>query len=483
MIEEINLNLYGGTFQYIMKFTAGLNIIAGENGTGKTKLLQQLKTLSGCLVSDNQTNTNTIIAISPKRNSQRKEIETVFQEYRQQNKNYDSITTDRIQSQLIDNNFVNYAPLTEVFYAHYEREIKDGSSQIDKMKKTVDSFNQIISSIFDNYKLDAQWDSTRGIPKLLIIKNNLNKIPLSGLSTGEQEIFSLIVNIFNMTEKAKVFVIDEPEIHLNWHLEEKLFEFLSKISTEKAIQFIVATHSRTIFKPKFISKVQFLKWENNKVTVTNTLTLEERTRIAGEAIEIIKLGQFNKKTIFTEDQSHEDILQGLSTILRTSINIVQAGNSSNVKSLFKLSKQEGGWLNSFFLVDGDNQGNQFSTESSFIHLEKYCIENYLLHISTLSGLFSKSEDEIKQELVDIIKFKKGKILKNNKFFEFLIDRLTFQDITQDSLDTLDGSEILIDFLNKFHKNRRQFSEEFSNYLQGRNELELVFGRRLLDLVS
>jgi len=42
----------------------------------------------------------------------------------------------------------------------------------------------------------------------------------------------LIFALFYGKDLVQVYLIDEPEIHLNWQLEEKLFEFLNWFSNE-----------------------------------------------------------------------------------------------------------------------------------------------------------------------------------------------------------------------------------------------------------
>ena len=74
-----------------------------------------------------------------------------------------------------------------------------------------------------------------------------------------------------------------------------------------------------------------------------------------------------------------------------------------MKSLFRQLKKEGGWGLSYFLTDGDNEGNPFPNEERFFHLEKYCIENYLLNIPLTAQVINKSEGEISQIIFDLFR--------------------------------------------------------------------------------
>ena len=48
---------------------------------------------------------------------------------------------------------------------------------------------------------------------------------IEALSLGETSILALALNVYTTRNSNDVYLIDEPEIHLNWHLEQQLFEF------------------------------------------------------------------------------------------------------------------------------------------------------------------------------------------------------------------------------------------------------------------
>jgi hypothetical protein len=61
-----------------MQFLPGLNLVGGENGTLKTKLLQQLRSGTG-VVSNVPNVALRIQSINPKRNSERRAAEQIWQ--------------------------------------------------------------------------------------------------------------------------------------------------------------------------------------------------------------------------------------------------------------------------------------------------------------------------------------------------------------------------------------------------------------------
>jgi hypothetical protein len=480
-IKAANLYIHSGILEGMIQFDAGLNLISGENGTLKTKVLQQLKTQQAQLVLSQAGGACRIQAFSPKRNAQRRTYETTFNEFRQQNRKLESHITE---GNINDYTFENYASLGDLYYLVHERFCRDGGNQRDMMDKTTEEFNTVIQRIFPRYRLASTWNLNSGSPNIRLIKNGQNDVTLEGLSLGEQEILSLVLNIYTARDRFEVYLIDEPEVHLNWHLEEQLFAFFDSFCKEYSRQIIIVTHSRVVFLPKYLPKAQFLYWNRDgKVEISQTLSDEQRRRIAGEAISILQYGKSTEDTLiptfFVEDASHRDILEALSYLMKVEITVSECGNSSNVKSLFKLSKKEGGWGNSYFLIDGDNQGNPFPTDDRFIHLDKYCLQSYLLNFEVASASSGKSVEEIQQIIFNVIKRNRSKILDKNKFFDFLFDSLKPTDITEERLSSLDASEIFVSYLTDLGMDSKEY---LSNYLvtcQTKGMLRQVFPEKLI----
>jgi predicted ATPase len=444
-ILRANLNIRN-LLQGMMEFTPGLNIISGENGTFKTQLLQTLKNQGGveALIL---TQPLRIQAISPKRNSQRQAFEQMLQVFRQNNRTLETLQNERLSGQINDATFDNYPSLAECFYLIFDHRCRDGSDRQKHMEQVTEEFNKVINSVFPHYSLISTWNPQSGNPSIQMRNQNSVEFPIEGLSLGQQEVLSLIANIDSNKDVVDVYLIDEPEVHLNWQLEEALFVFLDELCEQHNKQAIVVTHSRTIFKPRFLPKVQFLYWnEEGKVEWGKDLTIEQKNRLAGDAIEIIALGNHPKLTFFVEDTAHHDILKILAEIFKKDIEIMQCGNSPNVKTLFRQYKSIGRLQNSFFLVDGDNQGNCFPNEPSFIHLEVYCLENILLDLESLVACSGKPIEDVKIIILEAIQKRRKEIFRNskNKFFEFLFERLQSTDITYERLSSLDASEIIND---------------------------------------
>ncbi|TET68716.1 MAG: ATP-binding protein [Candidatus Aminicenantes bacterium] len=482
-VKSIDIDLFDGILRGSIDFTEGINILSGENGTCKTQVLREIKV--GKKIQSSTDANPRIQAFSPKRNSERKNIERILQEIHQPNRQLRDYIKRLTQAALQDNTFESYAPFGEVYFLVHEEERKDGRDQIVKMTKVTDDFNGIIRRIFENYELVSDWDYDRGSPNIRLKKNN-TELPIESLSLGEQEIMSLVINLYASREAHDVFVIDEPEIHLNWHLEEKLFQFLDWFCNEYKKQVIVATHSRVVFTSHFISKTQFLFWENGHIIVGKNIPDEIRTRIAGESIDIIKVGSFSKVTFLVEDDMQVQVIQVIAEILKCDVACQSLGNRNNIRSLYKFSLLEGKWANCFFVEDGDNEGNPFPGEAKFIHLDKYCVENYLLDLSTAAKVVNQSEDFIRNAILNAIKENKSPMVKRNKFFNFftsMLDSLTISNIDESSISVLDGSTIYDSFLKELNIAPNDYMKKYLQVLYDEKRLDIVFPNQLISAIS
>ena len=440
-IVSAKLDVLGGLLRGTMEFSPKLNIISGENGTLKTQLLQAIRNGGG--VHAHLPLALRMQTFSPKRNSERRATEAILQFFRQNNRTWESNVSERIGAQINTSGFDNYPSLGELYYLLFEHKCKDGTDRKLHMEALTREFNAVIQSVFPHYRLQAHWDANLGAPRIGMCKHGSVVFPIEGLSMGEQEVLSLILSIHTGSENVDVYLIDEPEVHLNWHLEERLFSFLDDFCEAAAKQAIVVTHSRTIFKPRFFPKAQFLRWgDDQRVAWGKDLTPQQRGRLAGDAIEIVALGDFTKTTLFVEDGAHAEVVKGLADLCGAVITISQCGNSTNVKSLYQYQRAHGRWANAYFMIDGDSQGNPFPDDEQFIHLPYYCIENMMLDPETLATTSARPLRDVQAAIVDSISSQRKAIFQKNKFFEFLADRIAADHMTFENLRTFDASLVV-----------------------------------------
>ena len=480
-IVSANLNVFNGILSGTMHFTPGLNIISGENGTLKSQLLQSLR--NGSAVASEPSPSLRMQAISPKRNSERRATEQILQHFRQNNRTWEVNQNERTGANINVSGFDNYPSLADLYYLLFEHRCKDGNDRRVHMAAVASEFNGVIQAVFPQYCILATWDEVLGAPRIRMSKNSDVEFPIEALSMGEQEVLSLILSMSTGRDNVDVYLIDEPEVHLNWHLEDRLFCFFDDLCETYGKQAVVVTHSRTIFKPRFLAKAQFMSWGPDKrVTWGKQLTKSQRSRLAGDAIEIVALGDFSKVTVFVEDASHVDIVSAIADLIGSDINISRCGNSSNVKSLYQHHKNHGPWVNAYFMMDGDNQGNPFPGDQFFIHLPYYCIENIVIDPETLATISSRSKEQVQEVLVDILKRQRSAIFQKNKFFEFLADSLSAEHMTFERLMTFDASLITKDLFDKLGIGTlRDVLPQYLRAAQSNGRLNAIAPNQLLGL--
>lgn len=468
-IERSNVNIHNGTLAGAMPFEPGLNLIAGENGTLKTQFLRALKTGNHIAAVPNQVVVTQ--AISPKRNAERRAADAIFTTFRQQSRTVDMLFNERVNAQMNDTTFEPYPSLGELYYLVFEQRQRDGQRpSVERMNELTDEFNAVIRQIFPKYRLESEWSDQTGAPRIHVQKEGAAKFPIEALSLGEQEILSLVLSLHVHQSRVDTFLIDEPEVHLNWHLEERLFNYLSDLC-DAGTQAIVVTHSRAIFKPRFLSRTTFLKWnDKQRIEWTREPEAEILRRLAGDAVEIIRLGESPRPTFFVEDNAHVSLIETLSLVLGVDATITVCGNSSNVKSMFKRAKQDGRLTNTFFIVDGDNEGHPFPGDDAFIHLPFYCTENTYLVPVEIARIVGRDESDVNTIILEAIQSNRRTLLTKSRFLDFLLDGLRSTDLTVERLDKFDASLLLPLVLARLQISQAEYCEKFIRSLHDQNRL-------------
>jgi hypothetical protein len=476
-IQRADLNVLEGRLSGSIEFAPGLNIVCGENGTLKTKLLQSLK--GNLFVSSNPQRPPRIQAISPKRNSERRTWDAALQFVRQNNRSYDTFVGEAEGQPLNDHTFSNYPSLGELFLYIFDKKCRDGQAPITHMRDVEREFNETISRVFPEYRLVAEW-TAQGRPSVQVEKRGTMLVPIHLLSLGEQEVLALIANIYAARDAHDVFLIDEPEVHLNWSLEERLFGFFDFFCATYQRQIVAVTHSRAVFLPQFIKKVTFLVWTpESRVVPTKEISPEQRRRIAGEAISVLHLGGSAAPSAYVEDTAHETIIRRVAEKLGVVLSVAVCGNKSNVRSLYKRLKMDDGLDKTVFVEDGDGEGAPPFAGESFVHLDKYCFENYLLDSRVAAHAFAISEDEFRSLILGKISLKRSEVLGRNKFLEFLLAQLRQEHLTEDLLSKLDASVVVPSIAASFGLTFEDYVERYVNSANALGLLGEVFPADLL----
>jgi ABC-type multidrug transport system ATPase subunit len=442
-IESIFINLFNGIFNVEISFDNKLNIISGENGTGKTQLIQQLKNNNPNRKFYNNQQTDRIVVFNPLRNAEKRTQEQIFQKLRQQDVGIKKVNEALKGFAINDSQVAQYYSFGEIFVLTYEDLIDNGNiSKEEAVKKTKDEFNKILRQVFPEYKIFAEWQEKQLF--LEIEKFGSIRVPINAISRGESEVLSLLFNVYANREYEDIFLIDEPELHLNWDLERGLFKFFDWFCEEYEKQVIITTHSRVVFENQFLPKAQFLIWKEGKIFTKDNPSDELKEKIGGDALRLVTALDVNKTIFYVEDKRHKRVVEFLSNYMEKDITVMDVGNKSVVKSVCYYFEKEGS-KNVFFLVDGDNQGEdkRLKENNNYIALEKYCIENYFLDHKTLSSVANISEDEAMEKINNIIKNNSNS--QQTLVFKRLAENTV---IPMDVLDTYNNAKKILEELAK-----------------------------------
>ncbi|WP_157662415.1 AAA family ATPase [Polaribacter sp. SA4-10] len=125
--------------------------------------------------------------------------------------------------------------------------VNSTNARLDALQGLYDVINDFINAINDFYtNKTLSFNLTRGFS----IKHKSGEpLHLQMLSSGEKQLLLLFINTITATDKATIFIIDEPEISLNIKWQRMLLKTLLKFSSKNNVQFIIATHSIELLAP------------------------------------------------------------------------------------------------------------------------------------------------------------------------------------------------------------------------------------------
>lgn len=112
-------------------------------------------------------------------------------------------------------------------------------------------FNNYIKDIFDIFDLTFEYSRLDKDDNVLFKNKDDEEFKIEELSTGEKTLLSKILFLFFKDYKNKVILIDEPELSLHPHWQNKVLHAYEKFANKNNCQIIMATHS-----PHIISSVK-----------------------------------------------------------------------------------------------------------------------------------------------------------------------------------------------------------------------------------
>jgi predicted ATP-dependent endonuclease of OLD family len=452
-----------------------LTIITGPNGSGKSAVLKKIKEMHG----------GTTILYNPKRNSLRKAFVQAVNDVDRGNRRKNNLLSELSQG-WNDTNSLPYPSFQETVVAEF-RELLDDPDPKETFESMLhrisDEYSVLLKEIFPEYKAIG-WKIEKGGLVFKIEKYGKYVVNAEELSTGEQEILSLVFSVNSIKDNCKILLIDEPEQHLNWSLERNLFNYLKKFSRSFNKQVIVATHSRVIFENRFKNNCIYLYFDKNKnIAVSPTAPENIRKQIAGDAVKLLVTSK-NTNVIYLEDDFQERVINKLTQLLKISKKVtpIIAVDKKTVTNLYKTSIQNPNspaFKNAYFLVDGDNKPDKYPDDNRYIHLGKNrCIETYFLDFKCLKNISNRNINEIKKTFCYLVNKIKDEKSKENLLYKGEIKE---NDLKPELIKKFNPKKILQPLIRYLgFENEDDFIEKYIQYvIKNKSRLRRIFDEKLI----
>lgn len=461
-----------------IEFTQWFTVLSGENGTGKSTVLRKIK----------ESRPDRTFLYNPKRNSERKAVLQVYEQIEREGRRKTTLAANKLSKAFDDNTFELYSSFPEIVASDFLERLKTSGGDLNpnqiigSLKK---EYGGLVKLVFPSYRI-VDWRYQDGAPYFRLRKFNKYVLETQQLSTGEQEILSLVFNTYFFKDSYDILLIDEPEIHLNWALEDRLFQFLKRFALRSKKQIIVTTHSRVIFDESFKDNCVFLYFDSNRrVVVSRDIPESARKEISGDIMKFV-VSKEDVKTIFVEDNFHKVVVEQLGNLLsfNKDFNVQIMSGKVAIKSLYGGISQRpvrGIFKNAYFLVDGDREKDPHQADVRYVHLAKYCLESYFLNFRIISNITNKPMNTIKQIVCSAINKEKQKSAKDGQIYL----RGTIQPIMlrQKDFDRFDCTSILERTINNLHYTKIEFVSDYLTYLKDKRRLYKFFDKKLIDFFS
>lgn len=317
-----------------------INVFLGANGTGKSKLLQELKGQAQSFLPDytplnieggRAVEMYDSLELNARNFNNYRTSEQILKQYRGSRL---GTLTSRIFTALkaleqmgVDAKLTHSDEMTE--WTDGGMEGQQPAPPRDPMARVFEVFNEIFPAIRLRYRRDSR--------RLICRKNGIEYGPTS-LSDGEKQVFSILVDIIELTEQKSVLFVDEPELNLNPALSNRMWASIESLLPEAV--FIYATHSVNFAMRDSVNHLIVLSHDNESIselTGTDELSLADQRELLGNIPALVAYS----KTLVVEghDESFDSIFYHW-LIDKVQFAPAAVGGSSDVVAI---ASREGKW--------------------------------------------------------------------------------------------------------------------------------------------
>ncbi|MDU2121558.1 MAG: ATP-binding protein [Clostridium celatum] len=308
-------------------------VIIGENGSGKTTLLKEIYCLSSLIggpscieISGSKYVIRDELIVNLESIDEKKLFHTLFLDDRYGIGVSVNKQTPKIVYMPTEINFekINKVDNTFNFTPNFQNIIDQNMTQnipsliatkINKeifrnrnktIGEVIDKVCEDINSIFKVMDLDVKLVGLSEDNDIRpVFKNSLGKeFDISGLSSGEKQLFLRALSLKFLEVNNSVILIDEPEISLHPQWQQKIIQVYESIGENN--QLIIATHSPHIIGDIEAKQLRVIKRDNNGISVVDNNQL---TETYGKST-----GDILSTTMKLESLRNEDITEKLNKV-------------------------------------------------------------------------------------------------------------------------------------------------------------------------
>jgi predicted ATPase len=281
-IEQLDIEGLWGLYDVHLKLNPDVNIIVGENGTGKSTLLMILKMIAGLPVDLSQksfqTNRIKITWVSAALGKQdvygkiKKDLpkfslkpKTTYVWEGNSPENVDIlvnyIATFDSKAKVDSNNPIVETPLDKeleeqlIRYTEYQnRLLKKSENRGKSLNKILKKRDWLFSKLNELFKPTSKhFEESEEDTQPTVILPNGKKLSLFQLSSGEKQLLLILFTVLCQDEKPSILLLDEPEISLHTSWQYELIEIIRTLNPN--CQVIAVTHSSSMFNDGWNNKV------------------------------------------------------------------------------------------------------------------------------------------------------------------------------------------------------------------------------------
>lgn len=293
---------------------------------------------------------------------------------------------------------------------HYKKSLvseENGGGPV-KVDDVFADYRESLSQVMPHLKFTGlNEDQTK-----LLFSTTTNDLSFEYLSGGERELAFLVGQIDRFGLRRGIFLIDEPELHLNPDLVRTWVEFLS--NTVETGQVWLATHSLEAVEAAGQSSTFLLERDSSSKKVSVATSLEERPLLSAlsRAVGTPAFSIASMRFIYIEGEPTIGERDRYSKIcnLGSDTRFIESGNCKAVEhrvvSISTLAQESGQAIRVGGVVDRDwksqSEIEELESEKGLIVLPVHEVENFFLHeqsLTRLASLVGKDDFDFQETLV------------------------------------------------------------------------------------